>query len=575
MADADIFYGTSGPHNADIAIVGESWGEAEARKHVPFVGYTGDELDKILAECGMVRGSIFFTNVVSERPPDNKMLWFFHATEEARKEGQPLIRGLYPKPNVMRGVELLGQQLSIVKPKIVIGFGNYTLWALTDNSFGVGDDTRRKVPTGMGNWRGSQLYCREDMGGARFLPTYHPAAVFRTWSWRYDIIHDLKARMPKALAAKWDPPDYNFLIRPSFEAVMKTLDYITEKAWSQAVWLAEDIETAWGHITCISLAWSRLDAICIPFTCRGGEAYWSEEEEVAIALALRKLHTNPNIKTVGMNFLYDAQYISLHWGYIPKCEADVMILHHLCWPGKPKSLNYISSLYNNFHSFWKDEGKEWHPTFSDEQHWSYCCRDAVETFEANLCLQGIVDFLGLRVQAHLQMQQYEVNLNMMIRGLRIDLKARRDLSGELALLIIARCEWLEKIIPQSVFPRKPKKSPWYTSPMQQAELFYDVLGVQEVKGKGKRKAKGRTCDDDALTIIGNREPCLRPIIQTIQELRSLRIFKKNFVEAALDPDNKLRCTIDPTGARTFRNSCYENAFRRGANLQTIPKGTEE
>jgi len=173
------------------------------------------------------------------------------------------------------------------------------------------------------------------------------------------------------------------------------------------------------------------------------------------------------------------------------------------------------------------------------------------------------------------MQQFIINLDKMIRGVRIDLDARARLSGELACLVTDHHNWLENIIPQDVFPRQPKKSPWYTSPKQTAELFYDTLGIDEVKGRGKRATSGRTCNDDALTIIGNREPAVRPICQSIQELRSLRIFKTNFVEAPLDPDDKMRCMFDPSGTRTFRNSCSESAFHTGANLQTIPKGSEE
>lgn len=570
----DTFYGTSGPRDADIAIIGESWGEAEDRKKIPFVGFSGDELTKILAECGIARNSVFFSNVVSERPLGNEMLWFFNPTREARRDSEPFIRGLYPKPNVIQGVERLREQLAIVKPKIVIGFGNYTLWALTDDCFSIGDAQGHKVPTGIGNWRGSQLHCRKDMGGFRLLPTYHPAAVFRTWPWRYDIVHDLKARVPKALNSNWDPPAYNFHIHPSFEQVMCVLAIFSNRAERGTVWLAEDIETANEHITCIGFAWSDLDAICIPFTCASGP-YWSEEEEIEIVLAIRRLHANPNIKTIGMYFLSDAQYIALYWGYIPRCEADVMILHHLCWPGKPKSLNYISSLYNNYHCFWKDEGKEFHPTFSDEQHWNYNCKDAVATFEAKTHLRAVIKFLNLEEQASLQMQQFPVALDMMIRRVRIDLKARAELSVELSLLITDRCNWLESIIPEDIFPRKPKKSPWYTSPAQSAELFYDVLGIAEVKGKGKRKTKGRTCNDDALTIIGNREPAIRPITQAIQELRSLQIFRTNFVEALLDPDGRLGCAFDTTGTRTFRWNSSESAFHRGTNLQTIPKGSEE
>lgn len=572
----DIFYGTTGPRDAKIAIVGESWGANEKRLQRPFVGATGDELTKILAECGIPRNKCFITNVISEKPYGNDMWGFFHTTKKGREGGFPCIRGLYPQANVMNGIETLKYQLDTVKPEIVIGFGNYASWALTDNAFSVTDLYGRKIPSGMTSWRGSQLYCREDMGGFRYLPTYHPAAIFRNWPWRYDIVHDLKSRVQKALKDQWDAPEYRFTIRPSFEEVMRTFDSLEKLTADGPVWIAEDIETSREHITCLGLAWSKFDAICIPFSYGGNmEPYWMEHEEQEIILRLRKFHANPNIKVVGMNFLYDAQYLAHFCGYIPTCAADVMLLHHCLWPGKPKSLAYISSLYNGYHSFWKDEGKEWHPTFSNEQHWEYNCKDCVNTFEANLTLQAITDSLGLREQSDLQMQQFDLCLDMMLRGVRIDGKARALFARDLGLLLDKRYAWLESIIPEDVYEPKSKASPWYTSPKQQGEIFYDVLGIDEVKGKGKKKAKGRTVNDAALSLIGRREPIIKSICEAIQETRSIKIFKTNFCEVELESDGRLSCQFDPSGTKAFRWNSKENAFHRGTNLQNIPKGTEE
>lgn len=572
----DIFYGTTGPRNAKIAIVGESWGANEKRLAKPFVGATGDELIKILAECGIPHNQCFITNVISEKPYGNDMWSFFHTTKKGRGEGFPCIRGLYPQANIMGGVETLKYQLAEVKPEIVIGFGNYASWALTDDAFGVGDKYGRKVPTGIGSWRGSQLYCREEMGGFRYLPTYHPASIFRNWPWRYDLVHDIKSRVHKALKDQWDEPDYRFSIRPSFEQVMTILDMLDKKAKDAPIWLAEDIETSREHMTCIGVAWSNLDAMCIPFTYDGTmEPYWMEHEEQEIILAWRKLHRNPNIKVVGMNFLYDAQYLALFMGYIPTCAADVMLLHHCCWPGKPKSLAYISSLYNFFHRFWKDEGKEWHPEFSNENHWSYNCKDCVNTYESNLALQGLVDHLDLREQADLQMEQFALCLDMMMRGVKINGKARALFTKELGDLLDSRQAWLAGIIPEDVYPPKPKASAWYRSPAQTGEIFYDILGIDEVKGKGKGSAKGRTVNDAALSFIARREPIIAPICQAIQEIRSIEKFKTNFCEAELEPDGRLSCQFDPSGTKAFRWNSSQNAFHRGANLQTIPKGTEE
>ena len=82
MEPSKLFYGTSGPRDADIAIVGESWGSEEARQYEPFVGESGQELNKILSECGIDRNECFCTNVVDEQPPGNHMWEFFWETKK-------------------------------------------------------------------------------------------------------------------------------------------------------------------------------------------------------------------------------------------------------------------------------------------------------------------------------------------------------------------------------------------------------------------------------------------------------------------------------------------------------------
>jgi uracil-DNA glycosylase len=568
------FYGTSGPHTAKIVAIGESWGDEEARKLLPFVGRTGFELDKILPECGIARPSIFLSNVVSEHPFNNDMWRFFYPTKQAREEGRELVRGLYPMPNVMEGVEMLRAQLKEIQPEVIIGFGNYTLWALTDDSFSIGDLKGHKVPTGITDRRGSQLYCREDMGGFKFMPTYHPASIFHQWPWRYDIVHDLKSRMPKALRGEWDTPKYNFIIRPSFGQVLTTLQDLYTQAitLNHELLLSVDIENS-EYITCIGFAWSELDAICIPFVAnRFMEPYWSVSEEIVIIESIRALLSHTNVHIIGQNFLHDAQYIALQFGVIPICKSDTQLLQHVLWPGKRKSLNYNSSLYNHYHSYWKDEGREWHKTFSEDQHWTYNCKDTVITMEVARHQRALIKQFGIEEQADLQMSQFPLCLEMMLRGVNIDLEAKADLSIDLAAAVDVRQKYLDKMIPDSVFPRDPKKSPWYTSPLQQAELFYDYMGVKEIISL---KTKSRTCDDDALMKIAERETILRPIIQTLQELRSAKIFKKNFVDMRLDPDNRVRCMFDPSGTDTFRWNSRKSVHGSGANLQTIPKGTED
>ena len=44
----DIWFGTSGPRDAEIVIVGEAWGVEELHQQRPFVGSSGKELDRML-----------------------------------------------------------------------------------------------------------------------------------------------------------------------------------------------------------------------------------------------------------------------------------------------------------------------------------------------------------------------------------------------------------------------------------------------------------------------------------------------------------------------------------------------
>ena len=339
----DLFYGTSGPKNARIMIVGESWGVEEDRRRIPLVGSSGTDLTKILESLGIDRNDCFCTNVVAERPPGNDISKFFFANWEVKKglAGQEY-RGLYPRSNIFNGLSRLSRQIDVVKPDIVIGLGNYALWALTDSCFDVTNEEGKKVPTGIMKWRGSQLYTTGMRERRKFLPIIHPAAAMRQYFWRFLIKHDLRVRLAKALndPGSWDGPVTNFIVRPSFHIVKATLDELIARVEAEPTKLATDIETRNLHIACIGFAWSKTDAICIPLMCvENKQGYWDETEEFEILKRIRKLLSHPNCIVIGQNFLYDAQYI--YRDFLFRCDAqfDTMIAHHLCWPGTPKGLD--------------------------------------------------------------------------------------------------------------------------------------------------------------------------------------------------------------------------------------------
>ena len=62
----------AGPTDAKIMMIGEAPGEEEDKQGLPFVGRGGKVLDKALGFIGVDRDSIYITNLVKCRPPENR-----------------------------------------------------------------------------------------------------------------------------------------------------------------------------------------------------------------------------------------------------------------------------------------------------------------------------------------------------------------------------------------------------------------------------------------------------------------------------------------------------------------------
>lgn len=594
----NAFDGTRGSRTSPIMIVGESYGRTEAAHNKPFVGESGKDLDVLLREANLSPHDCFFTNVINEQPANNDMSNFFYSTKEARSGRMLSTNDLYPHANVLQGLDNLREQIRAIKPKIIVGLGNYTLWALTHSSFGISNVRGTRVPSGIGNWRGSQLVSRPDMGSIPFLPTYHPAAGLRTHAWRYMIKHDLKARVKLAFTAGtaedlWKEPDYDFILRPNLEQVIERLEYFIERLDSGKFKLSFDEETRDGLIACLGIADSTRRAICIPFLCEENElGYWGPHEEFLILVLLRRILSHPNLILIGQNFLYDIQYMVDQMFVRPRIGFDTMVAHHTVWPGggdptsekaatqgiQRKALFNLSSLYCQHHVFWKDEGKNWTKE-SEDVLWNYNCKDAVKTFECADELDGLITSFGLREQFDTQMRvANDMLLPMMIHGIKVDPEERKVVAGELLTEIEKLDARFTPMISSSILPSKKGSKPWFRSPTKQKTLFYDILGIAPVYKKGQRGTptaqKKTTTDKEALPLIAQREPIVKTLIDLLEFRRSLGVYHSTFATSEAEPDGYMRCSYNLTGTDTFRLSSSENIYDRAGNMQNVPSGNE-
>ena len=92
-----------GNFQSDVIFVGEAPGRNEDKNGEPFVGIAGQRLNLALDNAGILRESIYITNVVKCRPPNNRV-----PTISERNTCQ----------------DYLQKEISIIKPKIICILGN-------------------------------------------------------------------------------------------------------------------------------------------------------------------------------------------------------------------------------------------------------------------------------------------------------------------------------------------------------------------------------------------------------------------------------------------------------------------
>lgn len=553
---------TSGPCPADIMLIGEAWGKHEEAdpSHPPFIGPSGWELDRMLAEAGLRRSQCFCANVVNHRPVGDKIQTLFLNKTQAKKLGAPSVLGRYPSPIVLDGMAALREAILRCRPKLIIPLGGTALWFLTGHE-------------GITKWRGSELGPEEITNEAYpgpketcVVPTVHPATVLREWPWRPIVTQDFR-RAKRVLERGIKKPAWQFSVGPSFAQATALIHSAVEHRRRGGA-IVCDTETRGGQLSCVGIATSKCEAFCIPFlSINRPEGYWSTSEEIEIVYALKALLAWRGPPIIFQNFMYDGQYFAKQLGWLPATTDDTMLMQHIAFPSLRKGLDFISSMYCEYHRYWKDDGKLWDPRIHPEwQHWNYNCEDCVRTFEGFEELTTILKGMNLEAQYRRRMRVLHVMLKAALRGITVDVAFKMAMQKSL-VASMGECEsWINRALGREFNCR---------SHPQMVDLFYNEMGCPPIKHRGQNGEWTVTCDDGALIKIKSKYPLLRPLVERIEEFRSYGVFHKNYSQMLVPPDGRLRPGTNVCGASTFRFSVTEDAFGYGGNLQTIPKGTED
>jgi len=162
-----------GSLDASVLFVGEAPGYWEDVKGRPFVGAAGKFLDTLLAEINLSRSTVYITNVVKCRPPENRV----------------------PSPvEVKTCTPYLNRQIKIIQPDIIVTLGRHaTSYVLSEAGL--------KEVVGITKLRG-KVYSVKIFGlPVSVLPMFHPAAVLHNPKYKDPLerdFHLLKSLVEKS-----------------------------------------------------------------------------------------------------------------------------------------------------------------------------------------------------------------------------------------------------------------------------------------------------------------------------------------------------------------------------------------
>lgn len=151
-ARTNLVFGV-GKENAEVLFIGEGPGEQEDLKGEPFVGRSGQLMDKYMDAVGLSRKkNIYIANIVKCRPPHNR---------DPKPEEQDVC------------IHWLREQVRLIKPKIIVCVGRIAAQRLIDKNFRVTQQHGEFI----------------EKNGILLMGTFHPAALLRNpetslWLWR-------------------------------------------------------------------------------------------------------------------------------------------------------------------------------------------------------------------------------------------------------------------------------------------------------------------------------------------------------------------------------------------------------
>ena len=137
---------SDGNPKSKIMFLGEAPGSNEDQEGLPFVGRAGSLLDKMLASINLDRKSVYISNIINYRPPENR-----RPTDE----------------EINRYLLFVKKHIEIIAPKILVLLGSTAMKALIGNNTVISKVRGKWIEKEFGQHKTSMIV------------TFHPAFLMR------------------------------------------------------------------------------------------------------------------------------------------------------------------------------------------------------------------------------------------------------------------------------------------------------------------------------------------------------------------------------------------------------------
>lgn len=154
-----------GDHHATIMFIGEAPGKNEAETGRPFCGASGRVLDELLSSVQLKREDVYVTNVVKDRPPNNRDP---HKGEIA----------LY--------APFLERQIDIIQPQVIATLGRFSMEFIL-KLFDAPEQNDK-----ISDLHGTLITVKTGYGTAQVAPLYHPAVALYNASQKDTLLQDFR-----------------------------------------------------------------------------------------------------------------------------------------------------------------------------------------------------------------------------------------------------------------------------------------------------------------------------------------------------------------------------------------------